>query len=88
MGRFRFRIRSLMVIVAFVALVIMVITQGVFLSRATVRVQIYQAIAEQERANAQIERDRAAVQAIRARELADQAREREERGLREKDRQQ
>ena len=43
MARIRFRLRTLMIVVAFVALILVTIMQGVYLKRAEVRMEMYQA---------------------------------------------
>jgi hypothetical protein len=56
MVRIRFRLRTLMIVVAFVALVLVAVMQGVYRKRAEVRMQMYRAEAEHARAIADAER--------------------------------
>jgi NhaP-type Na+/H+ or K+/H+ antiporter len=68
----RFRLRTVMITIAFLALILTVIMQGVFLQRAAVREQMLRAEAELARAQADLRRARAeaALQQSRARDLA------------------
>jgi hypothetical protein len=47
------RLRNVMIVIAFVALILTVIMQQVFLQRAKVREELYRATAEVERADAE-----------------------------------
>ena len=48
------RLRNVMIMIAFVALILTVIMQQVFLQRAQVREELYRAMAEKERADAEL----------------------------------
>jgi hypothetical protein len=60
----RFRLRTIMIAIAFLALILTIFMQSVFLRRAAVREQMFRAQVEQER-----------VHAIRGRELAEALRQ-------------
>jgi hypothetical protein len=59
MLQLRIRLRTLLIIVAFAALIFTVILQTVLLQRSVAREQLYHAIAERERERAERERTRA-----------------------------
>jgi F0F1-type ATP synthase membrane subunit b/b' len=59
MLRIRYRLRTLMIVVAFVALVLVVLLQGVYLKRAALRMEMHQAEAAGARAVAEMQRLRA-----------------------------
>ena len=65
MRRIRYRLRTLMILVAFVALVVTVVMQAVLLRRAAMREELSRAVAAQNLAMAELARARAE-QAIRA----------------------
>ncbi len=65
MGRIRYRLRTLMIVVAFVALLLTVVMQAVLLRRAALREELSRAVAAQNLAMAERARIRAE-QAIRA----------------------
>jgi hypothetical protein len=66
MRKLRFRLKTVMIIVAFAALILTVVMQSVLLRRAAIREQLYRNQAERER-------DIAVAEAMRARALAQQA---------------
>jgi hypothetical protein len=59
MARIRYRLRTLMIIVAFVALVLVAVVQQFYLNRARVRLEMFRAEAEHARAVAEMQRLRA-----------------------------
>jgi F0F1-type ATP synthase membrane subunit b/b' len=59
MARLRYRLRTIMIVVAFVALVLVVLLQQFYLNRAQVRLEMYRAEAERARAIAEMQRLRA-----------------------------
>jgi hypothetical protein len=63
MGRIRFRLRTLMIVVAFVALVLTVVMQAVLLRRAAVKEELSRALAAQNLAMAELARADAEAQA-------------------------
>ena len=67
MGRIRFRVRTLMIVVAFSALLLTVVIQGVLLQRAVMRERQARVVAEANRALTERAVNRA-VQAARAAE--------------------
>ena len=69
MRRIRFRLRTLMIIIAFLALSLTVIIQSVLLHRAAVREQQYRAELAQQRAMADGQRDIAVAEAVLTRAL-------------------
>ncbi len=86
MPRIRYRLRTLMIVVAFVALVLVAVLQQFYLNRAQVRLEMYRAEAERARAIAELQRLRAeqqlaAVQSLleatraEAKEVGDEARQ-------------
>ena len=64
MRRIQFRLRTLLITVAFTTLGTMILIQGIALHRATVRMEMVRAIAESNRAMA--EQQRAAAEALAA----------------------
>lgn len=50
----RFRLRTMMIIIAFVALILTVITQSFWLRQAAVRAEVNRAMAEQQRLEAEL----------------------------------
>jgi hypothetical protein len=72
MRKLRFRFRSVMIAIAFVALILTVIIQGFLLRQMAIRQQVERNISEQARAEAQLQADRAralAERALRAQEM-------------------
>jgi cell division protein FtsL len=63
------RLRNVMIMIAFVALILTVIMQQVFLQRAQVRQELYRAIAEAERADTEWRYHRVQDELDRAKEL-------------------
>jgi uncharacterized membrane protein affecting hemolysin expression len=55
MARIRFRLRTLMIIVAFVALILVVVIQGVYLKRASEELKIYRVIEARDQALAELQ---------------------------------
>jgi hypothetical protein len=54
MRKLRFRLRTVMITIAFVALILTIVMQSVYLQRALIREAIYRAMAEQQRAEAEM----------------------------------
>ena len=73
MARIRFRLRTLMIVVAFVALVLVVLLQDFYIGRAELRIFGLQADAESARAAAEMERVRAAQQLLATQQIIDAA---------------
>ncbi len=74
MVRIRYRIRTLMIVVAFVALVLVVVLQAFYLNRAVVRLEMFRAIAARSEAVAEIQRLRAEQQLAAAQATIEQMR--------------
>ena len=81
MAQVRFRLRTLMITIAFIALLLAVFTQTVLLRRAQVREELYRALAAESRAMAEQQRARAEQQIAKAEQ--DQRKFEEERRLRQ-----
>ena len=69
MARIRFRLRTLMIIVAFVAIVFVAVIQGYYIKRAEVRMETHQAEGANVRAAAEHQLARAEKQAAAARHM-------------------
>jgi hypothetical protein len=81
MRQYRFRLRTLMVIIAFVALALMVILQTFELRRMAVRAELYRAVSEQRQAEAFLARNVAEAARDRALQSLRQAEEARERAI-------
>ncbi len=74
MARIRYRLRTIMIIVAFVALVLVTVLQQYYLNKAQVQMEMYRAEAERARATAEMQRLRAEQQLAAAQSLLEATR--------------
>jgi F0F1-type ATP synthase membrane subunit b/b' len=74
MAQIRYRLRTIMIIVAFVALVLVAVLQQYYLNRAQVQMEMYRAEAEHARATAEMQRLRAEQQLAAAQSLLEATR--------------